>query len=377
MIQNKNMTHASMLSEYVDSPVHYILERDVMESLTVKGRGMTYHDFPWVFPHRQMSIGLNRHITVGNCTVLLKDVYFGILPTSVPAVSPINKLIIEDFAKKIVWAQDNCVNAIHMLDSLSGRFSHIVEDVMGDLIDMPALERRYDTLDAAGLMTDAMMSDEYVVRSMLKHCGNSIINEAIVETATSTENCQAFVFFVTFIGPDGEGNLYDWVNTGSLFDTIHSVNRRYFDDGFNNVIYDAILALLFGLSAAWSEKTVIESKPKITKAMRKKRKKAKGGGIRLRTLKYDADATVFQTNTAPSASSGEPTGQWTQQPHNRSETHAFVWVSPESVKDDEIIYDTGTHPTSGNQRVKVKRKRRGYSVHGGAKKVIHGRIKSV
>ena len=163
MIQKKNMTHASMLSDYVDSPVHYILERDVMDSLTVKGRDMTYKDFPWVFPHRQMSIGLNRHITVGNCTVLLKDVYFGIQETSVPAVSKINKLIIEDFARKIVWAQDNCVNAIHMMDTLSGRFHHIVQNVMGDLIDMAALERRYDVLDAVGLLTDAQASSDGIL----------------------------------------------------------------------------------------------------------------------------------------------------------------------------------------------------------------------
>lgn len=361
--KGQNLAHCAMFEKYLQSPVHFTMDRHSQNDLILRGKSL---DFEWVLPYSSMSIQLDRTISINRddgYTVKLETVYVGINDANVPIVTGIPKLMVNDLANKLIWLQNNATSCEQVNQVLA---SH---NVTWSLSDKARIGDMLDTIH---------------IRDLLKHEGNTIINEYLNSLLTDVVPVKAFTFFVTFsVIRNGEwekGHVYDWVNTSPMFEITQSVNRQYFQDGFNDVIYDYVFDMIKGFTNAWLNQKIVETKAKPTFSQKRaiRRSQKTGSPIRFRSLTYDVNAgSMVTTKTASEGSESQNTGI-TVTPHNRSETHAFTWVLECNMLDSEIAYDTRNHPKTGKPIVKVLRPRKGAKVNGGsdAKPVI-GHIKAL
>jgi len=359
----KNMAHVKMFHDYFQSPVHFTMDRNSQNDLILRGDEIDAVEYS--LPYQTMSIKLNRSLQIGNHPLVLDTLYLGIVENvTVPKLDSIQTMILTDVANKMLWLQKNATTVKQVNDVLSIVSSYGV--------DIP--------LDRYQIQGNNNLSVEFKVRELLKQFGNIIINEFMLKLATGYKTVTAFSFFLTYTEKGKIGHLYDWFNTGSI-DPIVKLNQEYFQDGFNNHIYDLVLNLIKGFTVAWKNKTIIERQSKPTLSQRRAIRRS-SLPIRFRSLSYDVNAgSIVRTKTV--ATHQNTPSQPTNNPikiagHDRSETLAYTWVRETNVKPNETVKDQKTNKR-GNLICKVLRPRKGSKVNGGSNgnSIVVGCIKSL
>lgn len=369
LAKGQNLAHCAMFEKYLQSPVHFTMDRHSQNDLILRGKSL---DFEWMLPYSAMSIQLDRTISINRDgvlhTVKLETLYVGINDANVPIVTGTQKLMVNDLANKLIWLQNNatsCEQVNQVLGSHNVTWSLSDKAILGD-VDLATTH----------------------IRDLLKYEGNTIINKYLNSLSTSVVPVKAFTFFVTFtVVRNGypfsnaeKGYVYDWVNTSPMFEIMKNVNRQYFEDGFNNVVYDYVFDMIKGFTNAWLNQKIVEKKANPTRSQKRaiRRSQKTGSPIRFRSLTYDVNAgSMVTTKTVSEGSESQNTG-FTVAPHNRSETHAFTWVLECNMLDSEIAYGNRNHPKTGKPIVKVLRPRKGAKVNGGSDaKPVVGHIKAL
>lgn len=402
LTRNESLSQSAMLTDYMDAPIHYTVDQKVQDSMALRGRDT---GFEWVLPHQQMSIDINRRMRVGTPTfggeptkgdvVHLDTVWFGIVKNVVfPCPTGAWKLMIEDLGKKLLWLQSHATSLKHIMDSVPEHFHHLMMQYLKGGHHMVVEKMARSGLDIhKAYQNEPELVGALLFREVLRAKSSQIIHDAIrLHCHGNTETVDAFVYFVRYrtvsenrkwieaCNPnliDGWEYCYDIEHRGTFFPIIHSLNMAYFDDGHTNLLHEFVVNMLKGLSSAWANQQISEGKTKITRTQRKLRKKSPNG-IRIRSLKYDPTVGSIVSQKRESSEKSDEGHGWSQAGHERSSTHAFVWVLESNVKSGEVEWDIQER-SNGSVWVKVMRPRKGYIVNGGSSetKVTLGHIKSI
>ena len=95
--QGQNLAHCEMFEKYLQSPVHFTMDRHSQNDLILRGKSL---DFEWMLPYSSMSIQLDRTISInhksGFHTVKLETLYIGISDVNVPVVTGTQKSTVND-----------------------------------------------------------------------------------------------------------------------------------------------------------------------------------------------------------------------------------------------------------------------------------------
>ncbi len=381
---NGSISQAMMFEEYLRQPVHFTMDSKAQDSMALRGRDT---GFEWVLPYKSMSVDINRKMRAGDNIVHLDTVWFGIVDdVCFPSPQGINALLVKDFAKTLLWLEENATSIEQVLD-VTSRWSHIVVPILdGCLADVGM------RLSRMAFEFDETIAKKTIVRQALREKTNTILHKLIEELAMgNVESAKTFVYFVRYktedeqmrliykhLRPNHEWEyLYDIEHTGSMFEITQQSRARFFQDGHSGVINEFVVNMIKGLSSAWANQQVEEKRVKPTKRQRKMAKESPSG-VRIRTLRYDAKAgSIVSTKRVSEEDSEDANGHtWTQAGHDRASTFAFVWVLEKNVSLNEVEYDIQER-ANGSIWIKVMRPRKGCTVNGGSDSPILGRIKAV
>lgn len=397
MWRNGNHAHIDMLHMYMNNPVHFTMDRNTQNDLILRGKNI---DFEWVLPYQQMSIQLDRTLILSSLSAVennayllpfhenmrneiskktekvrltIKTITFGIVEdVGVGTLNGFKKLLYQDSAKKIIWLQQNatCWNDVF---SVLSQFSNVLANKLGE----------FKTINQ---LPDQMFDDrnkhlphfEGTLQSLLKNCGGMMLNAILNELCDGEEErVKAFAFYVEYEDQlTGRGHFYDWINTGTLEPIHFDLNKQYFDDGWTNQMYDYVFSLLRGFSSAWKNQQILEKVSQPTSKKRKGKGRGKVKSFRYKQLHYDVNAgNIVRTKTISDPTSSSPTGI-KMSPHQRGATFAYVWVTDQSLGEEEEIFDIKENH-KGTDLYKVLRPRKGCSINGGGTKPVVGKIQSM
>lgn len=390
--RNGSFSQAMMFEEYLRQPVHFTMDSKAQDDMALRGRDT---GFEWVLPYKSMSVSINRKMRAGDNIVHLDTVWFGIVDDVLfPSPQGINALLVKDFARDLVWLQDNAESMDQILE-ITSRWRHIVEPVLRS--QSKSILRRFHKMGfedkGTGLLFDIdQLPEDVIAQAVIRDCANNLLHDLIKELADQVEAAKCWVYYVRYKTQSNEFRemfkvlnpttdweyVYDIEHTGSMFETIQRVKDRYFKDGHSGLINEFVVNLVKGLSSAWANQQVEERRVKPTKRQRKMAKESPSG-VRIRTLRYDAKAGSIVTTKRVSEDSEDANVEshtWTQAGHERASTFAFVWVLEKNVGLNEVEYDIQER-SNGSIWIKVMRPRKGCTVNGGSESPILGRIKAV